>query len=90
LIKLVVIITPIFVLPSLAFAGENSCLDNLQILSTQKLSGNNVQVAVNYLYEPGHNAMRVVAINCNAKALAGQHGRDMSPGLISTIASNIC
>ena len=69
-------------------AGGNSYLDKLKILSTQKLYGNTVEVAVRYPYEPGYDAMVVVIINCNTKKTDEQTA--MSPGLVKEIADKVC
>jgi len=69
-------------------AGGNSYLDKLKILSTQKLYGNKVEVAVRYPYEPGYDAMVVVIINCSTKKTEKQ--TPMSPDLVRVIAEKVC
>jgi hypothetical protein len=60
----------------------------LEILSTQQLSGNTVEAAVRYSYEPGYDAMIVVTMNCNTRKINGQTA--LSPSVVKLIASRVC
>jgi len=60
----------------------------LKILSTQKLYGNNIEVAVRYPYEPGYDAMVVVIVNCNTGKT--NEPTAMSPRVVKIIAARVC
>jgi hypothetical protein len=70
------------------FPASAQYLDDLKILTTQKLYGNKIEVAVRYPYEPGYDAIVVVIIDCNKMNTSERTA--MSPGLVKEIASRVC